>query len=430
MGASWSRQLETQYELRLSDDLRAWVDQAVWQGPGGAEFHQPLTPQQLLAPEPGLVWGGFMLPDTLPWIGNGYGDWLCLRIDASSQVSEILHWSHAGGGWLPVGKNLPEALLYDVGRQRLFARMSELAEPELPPTERYRFAEWARNWLHEAFAIDVPCFWRGPSALAADHTAPDPLAILQEHQVARFAVARDLVMRHLESPLKSQGDRPFALALGVRWEPEFVRWLFDGQQVPLAWRSNLAQRLQLPVDELLRQDWSGAEAIASQVVAARSDLGWPFDLLGWAAERRGENSNAAHWYARGLKASIFSDEATRLRTHWFAEGYGKFAAARLAELRPYLASDDAADPYVRMYLDDDLPTLRERVGAYWLHQARSALGRQAWAQAYQGFYQAGWDLGWQTLRDFGEVLQGLATAARGAGWTGRAAIAALHQGSL
>lgn len=430
MGASWSRQLETQYGLRLSVDSRDWLDHEVWLGPGGAEFHEPLTPQQLLDPEPGLVWGGFMLPDTLPWIGNGYGDWLCVRIDERSQVSEIVHWSHAGGGWLPVGQNLPEALLYDVGRQRLFARMAELVEPELPPQQQYRYANWAKNWIWTEHAVEVPNFWEEPVGTSRDTRAADPLRILNDRHLARFAVARDLVLRHLESPLKACGDRPFARQLGVPWEPEFVRWLFDGQLVPMAWRTELAKRLRLPAEQILQQDWPRAEALALQVVAARSDLGWPFDLLGWAAERRGEMASAVQWYVRGVKASIFSDEATRLRTHWFAEDYGKFAAARLDELRSHVPDTAVADPYVHLYLDDDRDTLRERVGAYWLAQARTALSRQDWSAAYHGYYQAGWDLGWQSLQDFDEVLGGLETAAHGAGWTGRAALAALHRRNL
>lgn len=429
MGAPWSRQLEERYELRLTDDLRAWLDDGLWQGAGGTEFHQPLAPEQLLAPEPGVVWGGFMLPDTLPWIGNGYGDWLCLRIGTDSRVTEIVHWSHVGGGWLPVGASLPEALLYDAGRHRATPRTAGAPGPEIRTATGNPFADWASHWLRATRGLEIPCFWQEP-AERTHGALLDPLEILGERQLAQFAVARDRVLRHLESPLKTRGDRPFASQLGVHWEPEFVRWLFDGQQVPAERRPELAGRMQLPVEQMLRQDWASAEAIAREVVAQRGDLGWPFDLLGWAAERRGAAADAAHWYACGLQASIFSDEATRLRTHWFAEAYGKFAAARLAELRSHLSPEDAANPYVQLYLDENRATLRERVAEYWLEGARTAVRQQDWPQAYHGYYQAGWDLGWQTLRDFDEVLAGLETSARAAGWMGRAALAALHQRNL
>lgn len=422
MSSSWSRQLETRYELRLSADSQCWLDDACWAGPGGAEFHEALEPERLLEPEPGLIWGGFMLPDTLPWIGNGYGDWLCLRIDDASTVSEIVHWSHAGGSWAPVGADLAEALLYDAACERLYPPPPEMTAPASPPAERYRFAEWGRERLRVRRGVEVEPFW-GDAA----QSGADPLAALARCDVATFAVARDQALRRLESPLKARGDRRFARQLGVPWEPDFVRWLFDATGVPAEWRGPLAAQAQTPLDELLRQDWEAAAAIARGVIKRRVDLAWPFDVLGWAAERRGELSDAARWYARGVRASAFSDEATRLRTHWFAEQHGKFAASRLSHLRAHVARVDSDDAYVRLYLDGDLNGLRERVAGHWLAQGRAALRERNWREAYESFYQAGWDLGWQSLQDFDEVLDGLQAAATEAGWTGRAALATLHR---
>ena len=70
MSGTWSTQLEQRFALQLPADLRAWLDEEQWQLPGGAEFCRPLKPPQLMEPEPGLIWAGFMLPDTLPLIAG------------------------------------------------------------------------------------------------------------------------------------------------------------------------------------------------------------------------------------------------------------------------------------------------------------------------------------------------------------------------
>ncbi len=55
-----------------------------------------------------------MLPDTLPLIGNEYGDWLCVRVDEDNRFGELVHWYHGGGDWIPVGKSIAEAVLHDI----------------------------------------------------------------------------------------------------------------------------------------------------------------------------------------------------------------------------------------------------------------------------------------------------------------------------
>src|SRR5690606_36855447 len=104
MSTAWSNKLAAHYGLQLPADLRAWLDDEIWRHAGGAEFSQPQSPDQLIEPD-GSIWGGFMLPDTLPIVGNDYGDWLCLRIAPDGQVSEVLHWSHGGGDWIPYGRS-------------------------------------------------------------------------------------------------------------------------------------------------------------------------------------------------------------------------------------------------------------------------------------------------------------------------------------
>ncbi len=58
MSGRWSTEIENRYSLRLADDVRAWLDEQVWQESGGAEFCRAQTPEQLLDPVPGLHLGG------------------------------------------------------------------------------------------------------------------------------------------------------------------------------------------------------------------------------------------------------------------------------------------------------------------------------------------------------------------------------------
>jgi len=45
-------------------------------------------------PDGSGIWGGAMLPDTLPMLGNGCGDCLCLRFRPDGTVSEVIRWLH------------------------------------------------------------------------------------------------------------------------------------------------------------------------------------------------------------------------------------------------------------------------------------------------------------------------------------------------
>ena len=158
MSGRWSTEIENRYSLRLADDVRAWLDEQVWHESGGAEFCRAQTPEQLLDPPPGAIWAGFMLPDTLPIIGNDYGDWLCLRIAADGTVSELVQWSHGGGDWIPYGNSLAEGLLYDAAVRVMYPHRATFAEAEPAESEVYRAAEWARQCMarRERF---VPRFW-------------------------------------------------------------------------------------------------------------------------------------------------------------------------------------------------------------------------------------------------------------------------------
>lgn len=419
MDRRWSEQIAERFGLQLPADLRAWFDNELWNAPGGAEFNQPLSPAQILTPEPGTIWAGFMLPDTLPLIGNQYGDWLCARVAADGSIADIIHWTHVGGDWIPYGRNLAEALLYDAASRRLYPRRPEFDEPDPPASELFRFAEWARDWLARD-GRSLPRFW-------TDEPSVDPLPHFLVTGVARFAVRRDLILRVLDTKLKTVSNSQIAAKLGIAWEPDFVSWLFDASLMPAARREQLSRHFQIPADALTHQDWSAAEAESQRVLADRDDLGWASDIAGWAAERRGDIPAAIQHYVAGIRPSLFADNTLRFRTHWFADGYGKFSAARLYELREQLDTPARNDDYLQLFLANDNQSLRTRIRDYWLARAHAAQRERRFADAYRAFYNAGWDMGLHNIRDFAAIFDGLTESAAAAGHVALSRVAALHR---
>jgi hypothetical protein len=422
MTKRWSDHVAKAYHLKLPPDLTVWLDNELWRDPGGAEFCHPQTPDELLHPEPGMIWAGFMLPDTLPLIGNQYGDWLCARVAWDGRIREVLYWCHGGGDWIPYGNTLSEALLYDAAFHVLYERrFSEVSSPERPVAEVYRWAEWGSGFLKEESAARLPRFWERPREQNGRL-----LEELLEAGVAKIAVRRDLILRHLESQLKQRSAPEVARQIGAEWEPDFVSWLFDTALIPELTLDDLGEHFGVPIQKLIVQDWDAAEAAALRVSQAREDLGWAFDITGWAAERRQDYGLAVERYRRGLRASAFSDDSIRFRTHWYGEGFGKFSAARLHALRDHLAPADHEDPYLQVFWQNDPESLRARVRDYWVAEAHKAEARGDQAQAYQHYYAAGWDCGLQFVRSYGELLERLAHSADQAGSPALAKIARIH----
>jgi hypothetical protein len=215
--------------------------------------------------------------------------------------------------------------------------------------------------------------------------------------------------------------------MDVGWDGEFVRWIFDTDLIPRNAREKLSQLLGQPLDALFYQDWSSAEREALAVIRLRQDLGWPFDIAGWAAERRGDLQRAIQIYAGGGRTALFSDESVRFRTHWFPEGLGKFAAARLAQLRDRLPSDLRNDPYLHVFWENDPQSLRGRLRAYWLEHARQHTACGQFMQALQCYYRAGWDCGSSDLDGYAEILDGIGASATAAGCPALASVAGTHR---
>lgn len=408
MSETWSNQIASAWGLELDASLRIWFDEAWWARHGTGEFATALSPQRLLDLDGEVIWPGFLPPDLLPLIGNDYGDWLCLRIGLDNRVSEIVYWNHGGGDWIPYGPSLPEALLYAVSQRA--ADADEFGGAVWPV--------WAAEQLARAGKSIMP-FWESGAKI-------DPLSALVESGIAQTPVGRDLCLKRLRKPRQEAAARERAQALGIPWEPNFASWHFDSSLTPEALRGKLSTDNGDGEASEYAQDWEGAEMEALRIERVRENLGWPLDLAGWAAERRGDLHQALPRYLASLKASVFSDESLRFRTLWYPEGFGKFAAARLWEHRDHLNEADRTGAYLNLLWENDRATLRYRVSQYWLEVAEVSAEANDWPATWDAYLRAGWDVGMPRRDDYVIVLEGLRTSAQQLGAVALARLANVH----
>src|SRR5690606_10720002 len=103
--------------------------------------------------------------------------------------------------------------------------------------------------------------------------------------------------------------------LDARWEQDVVQWMFDPSTMPGSIADRLAEHWQLPLEQWQQQGWELAAEHCQRVAQSRSDLAWVHDILGWAAQRKGDRDVAVDHYGRGAIASLFTDQSVRFRTH-------------------------------------------------------------------------------------------------------------------
>ncbi|WP_164103545.1 hypothetical protein [Candidatus Laterigemmans baculatus] len=432
-GRSWSHQLQERYALHFDACLAEWFDSGGWQLAGRGEFNQPVSPEVLLAENPEVLWPALMLPDSLPVLGNRKGDWLCLRIGSDSAIAEVIHWYHGGGDWIPWGRTLAEAIVFDSLHDRLPGRNhahAVAAEPRRAGDGEGALVRWASDWLPSEVRTAL-----------GSASFPELVEILLEHRVSEVGLRSELVLAALDSGLRRWLTPEIAAELGIPWEPDAVSWLFDTALVDEASRSELRRSIGGELD--FSQDWQGAAKHAAAVCRERGDLGWAFDVAGWAAEREGNVAEAAEYYRRGAVALAFADQSIRFRTHWFPPAKGKFSLWRLEVLESQRRIEIAEKPGAGSPKPDEIDgylqaiaggesggasagTLRSRAADYWRSVALTATEQGRPADAYEAHYRAGWDLGLEELGSYRQRLASLVEAAEKAGQLGRARVAQAH----
>jgi hypothetical protein len=383
----------------------------------------------LLADLPDLIWPGLMMPDTLPVAGNRYGDWLCARVAADDSIVEVIHWYHGGGDWIPWGRTLPEAFVFDSIRSRLPGRRQthsirpdaseDISSVEESVTSAMASAvAWSAKWL-------PPTVTQAVAELSGTQLAEK----LIQHHICETAVRCELALNEMDGSVRRHFSASTAAELGIAWDPDGIGWLFDDNRFP----KNEPNFIECVAghDDLVWQDWNRIAEHVSPVCQQRSDLGWPFDIAGWAMERQGNFEAATQLYRRGMFAFAFADQSIRFRTHWFPQWAGKFSTWRLSTLidTGQIAADKL-DPrntdYLKAIRSGENSQPRQRIFEHWRNLAFEAEAEGRWSDAYDCHYRSGWDLGIDRMGDYREILIGLVRSATNAHQTARAKIAQTH----
>lgn len=425
---SWSQKISDRYALQLPQDLVAWFDDGIWSAPGGAEFSEPLTPEELLEPDQDLIWGGFLPPDMIPLIGNDYGDWLAARIGFDGQIREIVYWCHGGGDWLTYGSTLAEALLFDAYFHFRYGQRPHQLDPHRPDNQIYHHGDWARTELAKQ-GYTIGPFWTDPDQISPH----DALNQLDDSGVCRVAIARERVLDSLSHPLRQHADPSLAAKLDWPWNPEFLRGLFDVELLSAGQRSDLQRSEMAAVIEdwgatFSGQRWDEAEKTCLDVGSKFPEIGWAWDIAGWSAERRGDSETAIERYVRGLRCSVFTSDSVNFFSHWYPDAAGKFAAARLIELGAEVHGPKG--DYLAHLRGRDERAMRTAVYQYWRGQAEESHHAGDLHDCYRNHYRSGWDMGLFELTTYSSILEQLERTARQANSQALAEIAAIHRQSL
>jgi hypothetical protein len=416
MSTQWSQRFSDKFHVVLPPDVIDWLDGPLRQSldfaqPG--EFSEPLDPESILDPSTSVVWGGQMLPDTLPLLDNGCGDVLCLRFGRDRRVSELVRWAHEGGHWQPFGNTLAEAILCDIASSR---SRGGLADPERIDDAERACERWAVDWTMRSTGLSLK--WGDPYE-------GDTLSVFRclvdagvSEVAARSAFCRASLTSGLEKKCMEIGGGQIANELGVEW-PVMATWLFDTARVPNAHREGLRRILDIPIEQIMLQDWPRASREAQRVCELRPDLAWPYAILGWAAEREMDVARAMESYVAGLKA---------LKTSLEYVG-NRFVPERLRHLQSESDAHNTTDPYLEAALapitDSTWPS---NLRHFWMREAQNAEERGDHDRAYRCYYSAGWDDFMSD--DMEQVLDGLVRSADAAGYTALSRIAKHHLTSL
>ena len=437
-----SQQIADRYQVELSESWRDWFNHDSHQVSLAGEFRQTTQHEYLLDRAPAIIWPGLMLPDSLPIVGNEYGDWICVRVDEHSSFGELIHWYHGGGDWVPVGESIAEAALHDavdqfrprVGQVLRGAAESTSANHLQEVLSRLR-DDRLQSWLR-ASLVQTADQATALEQIVHSLAQSEYFSALKSLAAARWswlATSCDEIEYRLQSSLRSLTSDEIWKRLGMNYEPDFVRWLFDLQRIPNEALHQIQEVLhalgRTPISVQL-QDWQSAESLASQVLSQRADLAWAVDIAGWSAQRRGDFAGACQIYFSGRFASSFSNQSVRLRSHGFDSQFGKVALAELWNLRDHLTAEQRNDGYVQKVWQTPERLLQREIQEFWMQAGQNAMRDGQFAIAYENFYRAGWDLGAQRMTDYIDILGRLIECADAAGWNARAAVAATHLACL
>jgi hypothetical protein len=364
-----SQILAQHFRIVPPSDLERYLDD-----PGRAQIFRglgdPIDVAGLINPRTSTVWGGMMLPDTLPILNNGGGDVLCVRVDEQGAIGSYLWWNHETGNWLFAGSTFSEALSFVYARGAMEGGGPVEALPTLPGA----MGAWVRCRSH--------------------------------------------LLCPLIREFNRLGGRRIAEAIGAPWEI-LREALFDTDRIPDEIRPALIRELRAPKSELLRQDWNAAAEEAMRANEDRPELNWPYAVLGWAAERAGNFNLAAQVYERGIFSWGSSEDLAR---EWMLPRsvQAKFVARRLIAL-----AREPSSAEIGRYLA--AAHQRSGIRKYWIQRGEAAEREGRFAEAYAHYCSAGWD---DFVTNERELLEAIHRTCVAAGFEARAEVVGLHLQSI
>jgi hypothetical protein len=397
----------------LPPDARAWLGSDKLPEAPATRFDQLIAPSSLLDPHSGAIWGGQMLPDTLPVVADGAGNALCLRFGFDGTVAEVIEWNHEGGNWKSFGQSIAEALVLDASLTLLDQTDSDEQIDEFAIEDSFAYAEWATTWIPE---LDLSVLRVNAGEL---RELPSRLVKLG---VAPVAIAQWNCRRHLTNRLerlcRQVGGGKIARSLGVTWA-EFRPWLSEPRLIPENQKEPLSTLTTVPFNELVRQDWVAAAAEAQAVLDIRADLAWPFAVLGRFKSEQDDIAGAVDFYVAGLEASRTTEDFVSSWKTKF-DSQTKFIPNALRGLNTPLPQ--AKEEYLQLFFSRDAA---KSVRNHWIQHGEAAESKQLYELAYRCYYNAGWDLPVQN--EIEEVLDRLQVVAVKAGFDALARLTRHHR---
>ncbi|MDC0316904.1 hypothetical protein OAM37_00115 [bacterium] len=418
---SWSERLAERYQCVFSPALIDWFDSEIWQGRGCGEYCCAVDPVLLLSDAPEPIWPGLMSCDLIPLIGNTSGDWLCVRVDEDSKAREVVQWYHGGGDWIPWGRDIAQAIVFDGLIKRISADSRRHAIPAVVPRSSGRaecddeLLNWAFSHMSDGLAESLN------TACDSEQVA----SCLLNAQVSEVAIHCELILKALcHADVES-----LQLAIGLDAESlgrnQLTEWAFDISRIPEKHRQQIASGNHRM--ELVEQDWKSASSHAKAVTMLAPQLAWGWEILGYCEERSGQTDLAIEAYSRAARCSVFTDQSVRLNTHWATEDASKFSIERMRQLDETTIEKSEYLLTVSKAANADR---RAAVTDYWKKQAVTHLAADEVADAYECYMAAGWDLGAGPITVYGEILERVHETATQSGQRARAELAATHRRCL
>lgn len=372
-----------------------------------------------------------MPPNFLPLVGNNQGDWLCLRVgltDPDGQLgsqscrdtfgdlvpTDVVHWYHGGGDWLPWGDGLAEALLFDWSVRRLPSGEVRHADPAESSEETAETHAWGASPIESWMEQQLGDAARVMRPLAGS----DLVAAFHERDLSHAAV---VCQEAIHATPHDAGDSAWVL------------------------------------DRCLR---NRVETTAERF----GELAWPHELLGQDAMHRGSTQEASRHFTRALLCSRFTDQSVRLKTSWATsgndaavkfplhptnrwtgwgadvwatpDGSGEERGLSALHRLPVTGwnrnaetddvSGDAAfvnvDPsawmheYVDRLVGSDEGCDLQDLTRWLIRSSETALARGLKTESLRLAMAAGWDVGAEPLRDYGGVLEHYARTCEASGY--------------